>query len=418
MSTNETSIVLKVVGSRVKQSTRRAVIEISPDDFTRLSLINNQMASIRNEAIPGLGSEYVTVCFNPGLQAGETRLAKGLYKQLEEPSEIVLAVAEIPLFTNVLLQGITHIEDGSVSVSPNRKEQLAKHALANEIDIRHPYTGATLAVDAESVIADDALEDHQIRLNYAQRRSLNIPHEHLSEAEQERLRAKYVRVNPHGDAASDQGEAQSPDLSEPGWKHLQLLPIEHKETDKCSLYERFCDAVIGASSLTLLACRPYRIDDSRDLVRLTADNMALLGLEDTDNVVLIYHGRSYRATVMSIDSKELMQQTNIFLDDGDLELVVGIPAPIRASLGIKDVETSVTVRRDCRYLFKKNANLQIVPLAALFISLLQIPAGDLWLKLLICIIASPFIVYATLSQERNKIDKRKKKRGRRSEKKA
>ena len=157
--------------------------------------------------------------------------------------------------------------------------------------------------------------------------------------------------------------------------------------------------------MNLSAARPYKLDDARDIVRLSEDTMILLGIEETDRVIIKYKDQTCKACAMKIDSFELMKETNIVDSEIDIDIMVGIPAPLRSQLGIGDIETEVTIKRDTMFLFNKNLNIQMLSVLGLLLAVYQIGEGNFKLKSILCISMLPIIIYVSLSQERSKVKK-------------
>ena len=54
-----------------------------------------------------------------------------------------------------------------------------------------------------------------------------------------------------------------------------------------------------------LSCRrPYEIDENSDIVRMSASNMKILGIEEMDKVVLRYKNREVVCRALNIDSEK------------------------------------------------------------------------------------------------------------------
>ncbi|SCW46004.1 hypothetical protein SAMN02910456_01234 [Ruminococcaceae bacterium YRB3002] len=188
------------------------------------------------------------------------------------------------------------------------------------------------------------------------------------------------------------------------YNRLQILPVFEDFAPKRTLKDSFLGVIVGDADLCLSAVRPYFVDDERDIVRLSRDNMRLLGIEETDRVKISYKGMTIRATAMEIDSLEMMSQQNILFSEADFDTMVGIPSPLRRQLGVHDVETEVNVVRDTGFIFAKNVNIQLLPILALIFTVFQLSIG-IWWQLGICVIMTPVIMFFTLSQERQKVKK-------------
>ena len=399
--------VLKKSQSISAQPLRHNVIDINEQFAVDNKIFNNQIVCILFPS--NFEMLECTIHINNRISnCFEMRLPTALKEHSDDT--IVLLRSKLFICNTVKSQKATYVKNDIVTISSELYEEL--ESLEPEIiEFRHIATGATIYRNFSAIICDDALSVDQIRLNYNQREMLNIVDSQKSSQISSffsTLCDKVLRTNGCCDnylEATD-GKFSITDT----YNQIQIVPSLKNKFKKTSILRCFCNLLVGSCKMNLSAVRPYKIDDSRDIVRLSEDIMTLLGLEETDRVILKYKNNICKASAMKIDTYDLMKETNIINSHTDLDLVVGIPAPIRKELGIGDIETEVTVERDTVFLFNKNINVQMLSVLGLFLAVFQIGEGNVLKKIIICVALLPIIIYASLSQERSKVKKYGKKR--------
>ena len=197
-----------------------------------------------------------------------------------------------------------------------------------------------------------------------------------------------------------------------GFAHVYLAPFvqgkagaEQSAADK-GIGRSICDFYLRANEMTLRCVRPYDLEEGKQAVRLSEDTMALLGIEEGDAVRLIYGDREQRARALAMNSENEMHQTNLLEEGASFDNLVGIPAALRTNLGMNTINTSIAVKRDTRYLFKKHLNIQMVSLLAWLFTILQtveVFGIDPIVATVVFVVLSPVILYVILSEERSRV---------------
>lgn len=171
--------------------------------------------------------------------------------------------------------------------------------------------------------------------------------------------------------------------------------------------ERLAEFYIGSSGMYLRCVRPYNFDEDKGIVRLSEDTMTMLGIEETDKVIVRYGSSAVRVKAFRINTPEFMRQTTFFGPGDTMDDVIGIPAAVRNELGLPGIDQSVYVERDARYLFRKSLNLQFMPVVALLFTVVQTMSAfdtlNMGAVLAAFFISLPFVVYVVLSEKRNEI---------------
>lgn len=411
-------------GRGVLSPLRWNVIEVSESIAKSHGIVFGQAASL---FFHGKLTEC-TIIIRPDIKGNQIRLTKWMQEELQWQDPAMEAYVILPkdqYVSNITIQMVEKVKDGLITLNAQAYDQLP--ARYDKLVINHVHTGAKLCVPKRFIDKDSALKKGTVRLNYYHRQLLNLPELHkesytLQEAEMIRDRIKRTgrmdipeKINAlleqaRAETQTDLGSEFIQLLKESGYTDLQLSAVfDEKEPFGLKFgkaIEKLCDFFAGGCEVLLKTGRPYQIDENRDIVRISPDNAALLGIEETDQVILKHKNRSVKAKAMIIDSFEFMKKTNILSGESELETMIGIPAHIRRRLRIGDLETVVTVKRDSPYLFIKNLNIQFLPVIALWLTLFQI--SDDYLKMsVIFLVCLPFVVYIMLSTERSKVKKLK-----------
>jgi hypothetical protein len=114
--------------------------------------------------------------------------------------------------------------------------------------------------------------------------------------------------------------------------------------------------------------------------------------------------------VLKIGSGDMMRRQNVELEEADLDLIVGIPAPIRRKMGIQDIDYVVCIGRDSIFLFKKFFPQQLLTLSMLLLTLVTMFGTLTESKMMILIIvitffiALPFLILTLFSEQRIRVD--------------
>lgn len=169
---------------------------------------------------------------------------------------------------------------------------------------------------------------------------------------------------------------------------------------------------IGKRELTLRVGHPYPFDEHQNLCRIHPNVRKLLGMEETDQIVISYQSKQITIPILDIDTEHIAQliklnEENEQLKFIDSHLFIGITALSRNELEIPNIGTSVTVKRSMYYLFLKHLNKLVLPVIALLFTVVQLYKDLNWsiaLTVVISLVLLPIIIFTTLSEERAKIN--------------
>lgn len=163
---------------------------------------------------------------------------------------------------------------------------------------------------------------------------------------------------------------------------------------------------LGSRDHVLRVVRPYDIDESREAVRLSADSMTSLGIEETDFVRIRYGNRSIVARAMAITDEDRFRVNSYISQAETLDAVIGIPVGLRAKLGVPGINESVKVDRDVNYLMQKTLNVYVLSSLAWLLTLLQVvPTMGISIAwtVVVFFIALPLIIYAAAAPRRAQV---------------
>lgn len=394
--------VFKKSNRPTKQPLRHNTVDVSKRFAQANDMLNNQIAYLFFPSSAELKQCTIHVRTDISSDA-EICLPPSLRKTADK--QILLLKPLMFVCPAIKVQKVRKIKEDTISVSADLYKQL--QALSPYgIELRHLATGATLTRHFSYIESSDDLKSGEIRLNYYQREILNIVDDQAinkGPSYFESLRNKVSRTNIDSTGYFTYDSESKRLAVTANYNRVQIVPIFYIVPAKYQIGYRLCNKFVGKCEMKLSAVRPYKIDDSRDIIRLSGDTMALLGIEETDRVIVKYKNKVCKASAMRIDTFELMKETNILDSETDLDIIVGIPAPMRHELGIGDVETEVVVARDTVFLFNKNLNIQMLSVLGLLLTVFQIGNGAYMLKAIISLSLLPFIIYISLSRERSKV---------------
>ncbi len=308
--------------------------------------------------------------------------------------------------------------------------------LADKIDLSKNYQLYNRHDDIDYclgklAVTRDTTAKGKIFLNYYQRHimNVNIPKkvilrndflkylgsDVLSEEEKDILKRSYK--DRHSYYEIEQNLIEDDDLKSI-FKKLELDKIELVEgndtADKTKAmglggrWRRFIYGILSflikRKSLCLRVGRPCPTDENSDIVRIMPTTMKILGIGETDKVIVRHRGHEVTLRALPFDSFEVLKNSNVLVyDDADASTLIGIPSRYRVELGIYSLNSIVTAERDMKYLFIKNSNVQLLPIIAVIFTIIQ-TFQDTAARILLSCILVPLAIYVSLSQERLKVD--------------
>jgi len=173
--------------------------------------------------------------------------------------------------------------------------------------------------------------------------------------------------------------------------------IGWKKAEK--IIEKVLTVLIGYSEFHLRVCRPRITDDNNKMARLSEEMMKLLGVYENDKIVVSFGSKKEHLRVMPIQKEDDLY--------GKKDMLIGLPAEVRTSLGIS-INDVVCVKRDMGYTFKRNTNQQLFSIFGTVLTIVTL-SDVVWMRILLCMVAIPFVIYVTFAEERVKVENDEKK---------
>ena len=186
---------------------------------------------------------------------------------------------------------------------------------------------------------------------------------------------------------------------------LEILKVK-KQSTKMSrkdqlkkVYFRLLKKLIGYVEYDMRVAIPKISDDNYVTARISTDMMKLLGVTENDEIEITFGDRTETVRVLEIEKE----------DDsfGRQDMVIGVPAETRRNLEIM-LNDVVSVRRNMRYTFVRNINQQLFAIFGTVLTIVTL-SDNLWFRIVATILAVPFVTYVTFSEERVKVQRKKKK---------
>lgn len=397
--------LLHISDKRSRQTLRHNVIDISRALAEEFGLFHNQIVTVVYKSHLKYRECTVSV---------DDTIADKYEVRIASPStitgDLIFFVPTRRFCDSVRYQLASSIQDDTITLDQETYSQLEKLA-PDHLSFRHIPTGATILRPFKEISFASNLKKGEIRLNYQQREELNIYDSrktNLRTTYIATLRDKVERTLQDGKQYFDDSDDSM--IPTKAFDLVQIFPQFDIQGYRHSVKMKICDFLAGGCTMRLSAIRPYKIDDARNIVRLSEDTMTLLGIKETDSVIINHKNKSCKAIAMKMDSYDLMKETNIIDSETDLDITVGIPVPLRKQLGISDIETEVSVIRDTPFIIKKNLNIQLLSVLGLILAVFQIGGNTnrlILIKAALCIAVMPVILMVSLSQERSKVAKPK-----------
>ena len=325
---------------------------------------------------PGNGEFFeCSVCFSESVDVNGIIITKLIQEKLsiEAGTELILLPMKSIFCTKILIASIDDIKEKKIRVSAE------KRSFYNDFvyyDIVNTLTGASMTIKNDKILFDPNIAENEIKLNRQQRVLLDIElppsfednvflsvREALSSDEEKELLFECYNEDGSQKKSTDYRSLikLKKKLEEKGLLCLSISPTIrsfHSKND-VSLFRKITRFIVGKSIKALKCVRPYSEDEDSNIVRISTDNMKVLGLDDTGKVVITYGMQSVLCKALPYENEERLLKTN---KDINVETSIGIPINLRKKLGICKLNVSVKVERDTNSIFKlESANHFYLP---------------------------------------------------------
>lgn len=324
-------------------------------------------------------------------------------------------------YTKIQTQKIDHIRENNLVISSKDTNgasildfKTSPYAL---FEVYNAITGDNVIVKREHIYVDETLPQGTIRLNRKQRICLgeefplyisekqwnvlmkNIPFDNRQMRETLAQVYGETRIAVEN-VTYEQKQTVKKALQEYGQGDLHIIPVLESQgkQEKRTLLRALTDFYVGKSTVSLICRRPYEVDEGADIVRMSVDNMRILGIEEMDRVILQYKKRKVSCRVLELSEKEAFYETNLPISP---DMAIGIPVHIRKKLGITDLNSTIKIDRDTAFIFRRNLNEQIVPILLTLFSANLFTDESVLLSALLSAVAIPIVLYINLSSKRN-----------------
>ena len=350
---------------------------------------------------------------NSDIRATSTLLSNLKY---ENDDELFLLQYNHVLFNDIKVQKIDNIKEDYIVISKKTIEKTfpsfneSKYRL---FSLYNTVTGENIVVKKKHIIVDDTLKEGTIRLSRVLRIFLGLENnDFISDLAWKTLdqnSEEYKKIIETYDSDTHEIKKNvsyierneiSKVLKTALNVKLELYPVIESinKNVRRNAWQVITDFYVGKSTLSLPCKRPYDIDEGKDVIRLSKNNMSLLGISNMDKVRVTYRNKVIKCRVLELEDKESFKATNV---GTSCDLMVGIPINLRKRLGIYNISSVVKIDRDTPFLFKKSISEQVLPILITIVSSLVISnASALWTAI-ISLIAAPIVVYLNLSSKRS-----------------
>ena len=402
------------------------IIEFSNELMEKYDIGENQninLIDVKNATI-----KICCVKYNEKLKGNFIALNLSDRKNFSESSNIYIQKKSNIKFNKISVQSVDDILEGYITIPESYKSWGEKHG-GKEFELMNEITGASMDISFDKIKYDNKIGESSIKLNYFQRLVLEgdlpqkIPKYHYEKfktmlAEDDDKLAVLTNHYENGKALTVEVLKTHKDsynhkkvvkevLGKAGYPVLGLYPISREEKAKenfiCRVIDKILDITIGSNKIYLKCIRPYETDESSNVVRLAKGTLELLGVDETDNLIISYRNKKVKARALMINEIESIKETNIFQTESELNACIGIPAHIRKKLGINKINVCCNVERDKRYLFEKNLNIQFISIIATVLAVKQNFNYNNKIVAILLLICIPFSIYLIFSTVRNRI---------------
>ncbi|MGM9873959.1 MAG: hypothetical protein ACI31G_03460 [Bacilli bacterium] len=337
-----------------------------------------------------------------------------------EESDFYLLRYCFALFNKVKTQKIDKIKEDNIVVSKKTIDsmipdyQTCKYRL---FSLHNTSTGENIIIKKKHIVIDDSLPEGVIRISRIQRIFLGfelrdyIPdlvwtqlqnNLQIDSKDWQLITSAYdekSRIVKNNISFNEKNEVKKI-INKFVDSNLILCPVIESLNNgaRRNLLLKLSDFYVGKSTISLTCKRPYEIDEGKDIIRLSENNMNLLGITSMDQVRVTYKNKTVKCRVLELEEKESFKKTNLPMS---ADIVAGIPINLRKKLGILNIDSCVKIDRDTPFIFRKNINEQIIPILLTLFSSNFISDFSVWKTAIISLIAVPIVVYFNLSSKRN-----------------
>ncbi|KYD23085.1 hypothetical protein [Caldibacillus debilis] len=345
----------------------RLQIELNPTDCERLGLQNFLFATAEGES----GRKARCMIFaNPDIESGKAKASKRLLERIGFDSPTVIIRKEPYQFVRRGIPKIEHINENAVFAT---KDLIEKYG--DQVELIHISNGYRMKL---------GLKEHE---NKQLKNKVFIN------------RYQMLLLGLDGGQADRLAIMKSGGDADPSFLRRLFAEIRGGYH---ALLRSVGQIFVGYRELDLRVGYIYPFDENHRLCRIHPNIAKFLGLEENDRVIVSYNQKEVELPVLYLDTGnagEVIKIENEFIDS---HLYIGIPATVRFDLSIPNIGTVVRVRRSTKFLLKKHINKLSLPMIALYFTIFSLVENNVH-RLLLVLVISPLIIFASLSEERAKV---------------
>ncbi|WP_102345387.1 hypothetical protein [Bacillus sp. Marseille-P3661] len=398
-------------------------VELAEKSLDYLNLTENDYVTIYNFK-NGL-SRRCMIKINNNLEDYEIIIGKSTSSKLNikstKPSQLIIQKHPVVEIHHYSTQSVDILKHGKIIVSEDIYNRIDK--TSHTFEIMNTVTGSSFDFSKTQLEVNKNLKAGTVQLSYLQREFLNyeLPPDQLSsyyyqrftnnsnltETERQFLIHHYQNEKVISKLEYEDRLKMKNILKKAGYISISIYPLKEYSYEINKDYlERlknvWLSKFIGDASLNLKVIRPYSTDEASNAIRMSPSALKLLGVQEADTVILRHRSKAIKARVLEMDSIDLIRETNIMTSESNMNISIGIPAHIRGKLGLKFINKVIKVERDTNYLFKKNLNLQFIPIIAVLLTAFTLNIDPV-LRTILCVGLIPLSIYLVLSKVREEI---------------
>jgi hypothetical protein len=400
-------------------------IEMSEDTMIKYGLKDNSYIWVCNSHNGRIRKGKVK-CVQGDFQG--VRIISGILEELQiSKNEMnfiwIQQCRQIGNTNKIQAQTVNKVSNNIVTLSRDLYEKLGDCEFVTFVN---ETTGSFFDISRNQIEMSQGEDSNTVKLNYLYRQfvDLEVPvmiepyhvqkiisHENLTESDREFIEKTYGNRRVLQDVSFENKQNIRKILKKVDYFRVTMYPykssrleLKKQVSKRKRIWHFILKRLIDYNSASLRVVRPYVTDESTNVVRMTTTMLKMLGLENTDNVVITYRSRQVvaRALEVDADSFEKIQNNNTMASQTEMEYSIGIPTHIRSQLDMEHIHCVCSVRRDMNYIFKKHAHLQVVPTIGIFFTVFQ-TFKDPLLRMVITAIGLLTALYVSFTVERNKI---------------
>lgn len=188
----------------------------------------------------------------------------------------------------------------------------------------------------------------------------------------------------------------------PDWKKKRKIWNRFQKVPK-RIQNFVLNRLMNDKKVVMRVIRPYLLDESENIVRISNESMKNLGISEGDILIIKKYDREIKARAFLMEFEEAKKNT-LIKDTQEMNLLIGISSFSRNKLDLPYINESVFVKRDNVHLFKKNLNNQVFTIIGLLLSMnFLYSLENTWLQITLGVLIVLIFIYLSFSELREKL---------------